>query len=56
MLFNRRSSSSPTPARDADDRWLMADLEAAQRRDIYAAGRGDGRRRRRRPKRELRHR
>jgi len=24
-----------------DDRWLLTDLEAAQRRNLYAAGRGD---------------
>jgi hypothetical protein len=26
-----------------DDRWRLTDLEAAQRRNLYAAGRGDGR-------------
>ncbi len=25
-----------------DEHWLLADLEAAQRRNLYAAGRGDG--------------
>jgi hypothetical protein len=28
-----------------DEHWLLADLEAAQRRNLYAAGRGDGPRR-----------
>lgn len=26
----------------ADEQWLIADLEAAQRANVYAAGRGDG--------------
>jgi hypothetical protein len=25
-----------------NEHWLLADLEAAQRRNLYAAGRGDG--------------
>jgi len=40
MLFNRSRKSSE--ADHADDRSRLADLEAAQRRDLYAAGRGDG--------------
>ena len=46
MLFNwtrRTAPADPTPA-DAE-RWRLTDLEAAQRRDPYAAG--DGARRRR---------
>ena len=52
MLFNRPRKTSAVPAGDADDRSRLADLEAAQRRDVYAAGRGDGhdRARRRRPR------
>jgi hypothetical protein len=48
MLLNKPSKP---PARDRrpssgmDDRWLLADLEAAQRRNLYAAGHGDGRER-----------
>ena len=44
MLLNKPL----TPAADdrqiavrTDDRWLLTDLEAAQRRNLYAAGRGD---------------
>jgi hypothetical protein len=43
MLFKH----SPVPAKDVapasaeDNRWRLADLEAAQRRNIYAAGAGD---------------
>ena len=29
-------------APEADDHWLVADLEARQRGNVYAAGRGDG--------------
>jgi hypothetical protein len=56
MLFNRTPRPSSARADDADQRRLMADLELAQRRDIYAAGPGDGddRSRRRRTKRALR--
>jgi len=51
MLFNRPRKTSDA-AGHADDRSRLADLEAAQRRDLYAAGRGDGhdRSRRRRPR------
>jgi hypothetical protein len=57
MLFNRTRSLPPAPVDSGDQRRLMADLELAQRRDIYAAGRGDGfDRSRRRPKRALRRR
>jgi hypothetical protein len=31
----------PQDAARTDDRWLLTDLEAAQRRNLYAAGRGD---------------
>jgi len=41
MLFNR-SRKAPEVTGHADDRSRLADLEAAQRRDVYAAGRGDG--------------
>ena len=37
MLFNR--SRKTTDTGHADDRSRLADLEAAQRRDVYAAGR-----------------
>jgi len=51
MLFNRPRKTADTTGH-ADDRSRLADLEAAQRRDLYAAGRGDGhdRSRRRRPR------
>jgi hypothetical protein len=45
MLLNK----SPKPAADdrqdagrTDERWRLADLEAAQRQNLYVAGRGDG--------------
>jgi hypothetical protein len=48
MLLNKSSKSGsrdPHTSGPGDDRWLLADLEAAQRRDLYAAGHGDGPRR-----------
>jgi hypothetical protein len=58
MLFNPTPSSPPKRTDEGDERRLMVDLEAAQRRDIYTAGRGDGfdRSRRRRLKLALRRR
>ncbi len=53
MLFNR-SRKTQEAADHADDRSRLADLEAAQRRDLYAAGRGDGPDRSRRPRRAAR--
>ena len=47
MLPSRKNAARP--ADEADGRTLLTDLEAAQRRDLYAAGRGD-RPRRRRPR------
>ena len=45
MLFNwTRRTNDHLPA--DDDRSRLIDLEVAQRRDPYAAGRGDGRARR----------
>ena len=41
MLFNRPRKTTDH-AGHVDDRSRLADLEAAQRRDLYAAGRGDG--------------
>jgi hypothetical protein len=49
MLLNKPLKPAADDRQDAgrtDDRWLLADLEAAQRRNLYAAGRGDGPRRR----------
>jgi hypothetical protein len=43
MLFKPRNTP-PTPSAQAssqDDRWMLTDLEAAQRRNLYAAGPGD---------------
>ena len=43
MRLKHRTEDS-APANESggeDDRWRLADLEAAQRRDLYAAGRGD---------------
>ena len=54
MLFNRPRKTSDVPTGHADDRSRLADLEAAQRRDVYAAGRGDGPDRSRRPRRAAR--
>jgi hypothetical protein len=44
----RSRKTPPQPADDADARIRMIDLEAAQRRDPYAFGRGDRRPRGRR--------
>ena len=44
MLFKKPvkpSGDDPQDAGRTDDRWLLTDLEAAQRRNLYAAGRGD---------------
>jgi hypothetical protein len=44
MRLKPRTEES-TPAAEPvgeHDRWRLADLEAAQRRNLYAAGRGDG--------------
>jgi hypothetical protein len=53
MLFPRSRKTAETTI-EADDRSRLADLEAAQRRDVYAAGRGDGPDRSRRPRRAAR--
>ena len=47
MLFKslKPAADDRQDAGRTDDRWLLADLEAAQRRNLYAAGRGDGRER-----------
>jgi hypothetical protein len=45
MLRNRKNQARP--ADQADGRTMLTDLEAAQRRDLYAAGRGDRPQRRR---------
>ena len=45
MLRSRKTATRPSDPADA--RTLQTDLESAQRRDVYAAGRGDGPRRRR---------
>jgi hypothetical protein len=45
MLLNKPLKPAADDRQDAgrtDDRWLLADLEAAQRRNLYAAGPGDG--------------
>ena len=45
MLLHKPLKPAPGDRQDAgrtDERWLLADLEAAQRRNVYAAGRGDG--------------
>jgi len=47
MLRSRKNATQP--ADPADARTRLTDLEAAQRRDVYAFGRGD-RPRRRRPR------
>jgi hypothetical protein len=56
MLSKKTETHVASPADPLETRYLLADLEAAQRRDIYAAGRGDGldRSRRRRFKLALR--
>jgi hypothetical protein len=44
MLLNKPLKPPADDRRDAGrphERWLLADLEAAQRRNLYAAGRGD---------------
>ena len=44
MLLNKPLTSAADDRQIAvrtDDRWLLTDLEAAQRRNLYAAGRGD---------------
>jgi hypothetical protein len=38
-----RSRGHEAATSSEDTRWLLADLEAAQRRNPYAAGHGDGR-------------
>ena len=53
MLFPRSRKTVETTAH-ADDRSRLADLEVAQRRDLYAAGRGDGDDRSRRRRRAAR--
>ena len=45
MLLNKPLKPAARDRQDAgrtDEHWLLADLEAAQRRNLYAAGRGDG--------------
>jgi hypothetical protein len=44
MLLNKSLKPAADGRENAgrtDDRWLLTDLEAAQRRNPYAAGRGD---------------
>jgi hypothetical protein len=44
MLLNTPLKPAADDRHDAgrtDDRWLLTDLEAAQRRNLYAAGSGD---------------
>ena len=43
MLFKLRNTPATQSAQASaeDNRWLLADLEAAQRRNLYAAGPGD---------------
>jgi hypothetical protein len=45
MPLKHRTETAAPAARSGgdDDRWRLVDLEAAQRRDLYAAGHGDGR-------------
>ena len=45
MLPRKLRTASPHTPMTADERWRLVDLEAAQRRNPYAAGRGDGRER-----------
>jgi hypothetical protein len=45
MLRSRKTAARPADPTDARTR--QTDLESAQRRDLYAAGRGDSPRRRR---------
>jgi len=45
MVLNKPLKPAADDRQDAgrtDEHWLLADLEAAQRRNLYAAGRGDG--------------
>jgi hypothetical protein len=45
MLLHKPLKPAADDRQDAgrtDEHWLLADLEAAQRRNVYAAGRGDG--------------
>ena len=35
------AADDPQDAGRTEDRWLLTDLEAAQRRNLYAAGPGD---------------
>lgn len=44
MLLHKSLKPAADDRQDAgraDEHWLVADLEAAQRGDLYAAGRGD---------------
>ena len=43
MLFKHSNvpAKQVAQANAQDNRWLLADLEAAQRRNLYAAGSGD---------------
>ncbi len=43
MLVKRLQAAPDRAARPSaeDSRWLLVDLEAAQRRNVYAAGSGD---------------
>jgi hypothetical protein len=41
-LKHRTEAVTPPAQSSGDDRWRLVDLEAAQRRNLYAAGRGDG--------------
>jgi hypothetical protein len=47
-LHRNRNPLPRTAIADDDNRWLLAQLESAQRRDPYVAGRGDKPRRARR--------
>ena len=45
MLLNKPLKPAGDDRQDAgrtDERWRLTDLEAAQRRNLYAAGPGDG--------------
>ena len=45
MLLHKPLKPAAGDRQDAgrtDEHWLLADLESAQRRNLYAAGRGDG--------------
>ena len=43
MLIKHRNTTATQSeqASTEDNRWMLADLEAAQRRNLYAAGPGD---------------